>query len=662
MGREAEPAAEEERHHLHQQQLLRRRRRLFAAEERSFRMDLRSPAASALRAAVPGALRHFLGSYSDDILVEYIVILICNGKHQYQARDDLEAFLGDDSENFVAWLWGYLSKQAMASAASCDSQHLVGNGSENMKCKKNLLVGEVHCGNAHTVNSKITVPQAYHDHKQLDSAKGRNLTQRCISSTIIASPERLDGDRCIWEDQRHKKSQNAEGYRSFAISQYGVEERTSQMFTQEERHQGEHLGRNPSTRSLPEAVETDNGRVPVSLKRRRNVWDRLGKPIVEDRDLVRETHDIPVQNGIHKKTKLMVVEHEHRQCVDSNAQHDIFDKAHSRKSMYTDANTMPSGEHVGTANRSRLIGRLSFDGGSRFHSDAELGNLQDRDVIRRKPSLSLPAKSIQSQSLNEFPSELNGSTDAVSEPPCNKFRPSKGLASASNRLPPLTMWRNSETEVLHAEHFSSPSQSKTPSSVRDDGTSCRNKPVKEEILDMKLKLKQMELNVLKLRSQQTQINNGKQGALSLGLHANLEEDSDSRTVLVINVHFAATKEALSMHFMKCGTVLKTDILTDAITGRPKGAAYITFADKESIDKAVSLSGTSFLARVLTVMRKANAPAGLLASVQQSGKPPQPWNSPSFQKGSAQKQPSSYHLQWKREQSVMEKSPASCATS
>lgn len=31
------------------------------------------------------------------------MILICNGKHQYQARDDLEAFLGDDSAKFVAW-------------------------------------------------------------------------------------------------------------------------------------------------------------------------------------------------------------------------------------------------------------------------------------------------------------------------------------------------------------------------------------------------------------------------------------------------------------------------------------------------------------------------------------------------------------------------------
>ena len=30
-------------------------------------------------------------------------MLVCNGKHQYQARDDLEAFLGKRSADFVSW-------------------------------------------------------------------------------------------------------------------------------------------------------------------------------------------------------------------------------------------------------------------------------------------------------------------------------------------------------------------------------------------------------------------------------------------------------------------------------------------------------------------------------------------------------------------------------
>ncbi|KAG2565485.1 hypothetical protein PVAP13_7NG036700 [Panicum virgatum] len=493
------------------------------------------------------------------------------------------------------------------------------------------------------VNSKISVPETYHGLHKLDSTTGRNVPLRCISSTVIISPEKLSCDQCIWENQHHKQNgQNAASSRSFS-------ERTTQILLQE------HLGRNASTRWLPEAVGTDDGRVPVSLKRRRNVWDRLGKPVVEDCGLVRQAHGISVQNGVHKMPKLMVAEHEQRYHVISNAQNETDSRKFTNG--YTDVNTLQGHQHARKPNRSRLVGRLSFGEGNVFHGDM-CNSLQDRDVISQKSSLSLPIKSIQSQSLNEFTCDMKDSPAAISEPTCDIFKPSNCHVLASKKLPSLTMQRNSETEVLHCEQVSSPAQSKTH--VHEDGNSCRNKPVKDEILDVKLKLKQMEQDVLKLRSKQAQINNVKQGSLSLGPHANSEEDADSRTIFVRNVHFAATKEALSVHFMKCGTVLKVNILTDAITGHPKGAAYITFADRESIEKAVSLSGTSFLTRVLTVMRKADAPPGFLASVQQAGRPLQPWKSPPLKKVSTPKA-SGYHLQWKRNQSVLEKSPASCAT-
>ena len=243
----------------------------------------------------------------------------------------------------------------------------------------------------------------------------------------------------------------------------------------EELH-AEHLGRNASTRWLPEAVGTDDGRVPVSLKRRRNVWDRLGKPVVEDRVLVRQAHGISVQNGVHKMPKLMVAEHEQRYHVISNAQNETDSRKFTNG--YTDVNTLQGHQHARKPNRSRLVGRLSFGEGNVFHGDM-CNNLQDRDVISQKSSLSLPIKSIQSQSLNEFTCDMKDSPAAVSEPTCNIFKPSKGHVLASKKLPSLTMQRNSETEVLHREQVSSPAQSKTPSSVHEDGNSCRNKPVKE---------------------------------------------------------------------------------------------------------------------------------------------------------------------------------------
>ncbi|KAM3386405.1 hypothetical protein ACQJBY_009789 [Aegilops geniculata] len=635
------------------EQLQRRLRRVFAAEERSFRMDRRSPAAADLRSAVADVLPRFLGNYSDETLAEYIVILVCNGKHQYQARDDLEAFLGDDSAKFVTWLWGYLSKTAVALADDSSVQHRLENESQDRNDKKNLLVTKTQPGEAHIVNSNILVPQEHNGLHKLDLTKGQNVAQRRISSTVTISPKMVAGDECYREGQHQKKDWSSTGGRSSSMRQSGVTAKTEHTLMQEEPHD-EHLGGNSSTRCLPVAVGTDDGEVPESMRRPRNVWDRLGKPAMEDQGLATEADNMHVENIMHKKAKLMVSEHERRCRFNSSTEGDLFDRANSGNfsSSYPDVNTAHAHEPGEKSNRSRLTGRLNF-------GDVERNRHQVRDVISQKSTSTPPVKSFGSQSLNEFTSKVKSLPASASEP-ARHANSLKGHVSASDKLSQLNMRLNSGTDVLQSQQISSPAQSKSGSSVREDGGNYSNKPVKDEMLDVKLKLKQVELDMLKLRSKQAQINNGKQGALPSGPHSNLEEDADARTVLVTNVHFAATKEALSTHFMKCGTVLKLNMLTDAITGHPKGAAFVTFADKESIGRALSLSGTSFYSRVLTVMWKAEAPPGFLASIQQIGRP-LPWNSPPFQKGVSPKQSSGHHLQWKREQSAMENSPANCPT-
>ncbi|XP_016649466.1 PREDICTED: embryonic polyadenylate-binding protein 2-B-like isoform X2 [Prunus mume] len=73
---------------------------------------------------------------------------------------------------------------------------------------------------------------------------------------------------------------------------------------------------------------------------------------------------------------------------------------------------------------------------------------------------------------------------------------------------------------------------------------------------------------------------------------------DSRTVLVTNIRFKATKEALSLFFANCGGVVNVVMLTDILTANRQGAAYVTFANEESVDKAVALSGTTFYSRTV----------------------------------------------------------------
>lgn len=222
------------------------------------------------------------------------------------------------------------------------------------------------------------------------------------------------------------------------------------------------------------AVGTDDGKVLEPMKRRGNVWDRLGKPAIEDRGLARETDDMRVQNGVNKKAKLMAAEHEQSYCVNSSTDGDLFYKANSRQfsNSYPYVNRVQAHELVEKPNRSRLIGRINF-------GDVERNHLQVRDVSRQKFSSTLPVKNVQSQNLNEFISEVKSSPTAVSEPACHVSKASKGHVSAPSKLSQLTTLRNSETEVLQSQQISSPAQSKTGSSVREDGDNCSNKPVKD---------------------------------------------------------------------------------------------------------------------------------------------------------------------------------------
>lgn len=74
----------------------------------TFSLDVSSAGAASLRHTVMMKLSEFMGSYTDEVLAEYVVVLVGHGKQRAQAIKDLEAFLGDQSEGFVTWLWEHL--------------------------------------------------------------------------------------------------------------------------------------------------------------------------------------------------------------------------------------------------------------------------------------------------------------------------------------------------------------------------------------------------------------------------------------------------------------------------------------------------------------------------------------------------------------------------
>ncbi|KAI3648700.1 hypothetical protein MP228_006554 [Amoeboaphelidium protococcarum] len=82
-----------------------------------------------------------------------------------------------------------------------------------------------------------------------------------------------------------------------------------------------------------------------------------------------------------------------------------------------------------------------------------------------------------------------------------------------------------------------------------------------------------------------------------------QEEIDKRSIYVGNVDYETAAEELQAHFQDCGAINRVTILADKFTGRPKGHAYVEFADAKSVENALILSGTLFRNRMLQVTAK-----------------------------------------------------------
>ncbi len=60
-------------------------------------------AAAQLRVAVTAKLGSMIGSETDEVLVDYVVVMLSHGRSSGLMVQDLDAFLGSKAQDFVAW-------------------------------------------------------------------------------------------------------------------------------------------------------------------------------------------------------------------------------------------------------------------------------------------------------------------------------------------------------------------------------------------------------------------------------------------------------------------------------------------------------------------------------------------------------------------------------
>ncbi|XP_020208664.1 uncharacterized protein LOC109793602 isoform X2 [Cajanus cajan] len=579
-------------------------------DNRLIKANFTADGAAKLKECVMQKLKEFMGEYTDDTLVEYVIVLLRNGKRKEQARKDLYVFLRDHSDSFVTWLWDHLDihldsyvqpealldeapKRKVISSevqAGGDDSQLLNSQSEKGKSSKpsrsrhnkdwkGLMRSEAEppplirssmVDNAHL--EEKAQPEVNHGTRSLSPkppvqrkrsrADEQQRTKRDVISQVnIAAPRRL---------------------LQFAVRDAVATSRTSNLGMSVE----------PSLKRLRSVVSTSAGDSSlVERPQRTQLASRVANPMATVIKAVAEAAEDVVKSKpsgsvFDRLGRGMDTSEDNRQLEDSyqnEEQNHLFYPQRTDYNGQYAANTTMMGDETGYPSDS-------------ISDNEELDDINVMDCrVSGAPQIS--------------PSVGNRGNDLLM------------YSIAKNVDDSLHLKRNREQEQLTASPSSShkivnfsvnintwkPPQHQEPREVAELDGNKNFYNVRDTRSNMRL-VKE-NANTLKANpALEVQKESSKAHLIASGSNAAGRplEDVDSRTIFVSNVHFAATKDGLSRHFNRFGEVLKVIIVTDAATGQPKGAAYVEFMRKEAADNALSLDGTSFMSRILKVVKKSAA--------------------------------------------------------
>lgn len=88
-----------------------------------------------------------------------------------------------------------------------------------------------------------------------------------------------------------------------------------------------------------------------------------------------------------------------------------------------------------------------------------------------------------------------------------------------------------------------------------------------------------------------------------------ELDRVERTVHVGNLHFDIQPHQIELYFSKVGPVERVKIVIQPVTRRPCGYAFVTFKDKESVQKAIDTLHRDVLWQRTLLVSRQNIPSG-----------------------------------------------------
>uniref|UniRef100_A0A2N9J6N8 RRM domain-containing protein n=1 Tax=Fagus sylvatica TaxID=28930 RepID=A0A2N9J6N8_FAGSY len=471
----------------------------------SFKINRKSEAASVVKSSISSKLPDFLSDYSDEVLAEYITVLVCNGKDQYQARDDLEAFLGERTADFVSWLWGLLFNHARHS------------NSDIIASSDPIYVASVTSKNDHDHAHPFSLTK----NDEVINAGQESIQSRNKSNTKVVNCESNPLPNKLLQPKSDKTPS------------------TQLKSSPSENAHPRHISATATSLSAQHAGVVSHSH--HYDRPRGSVWDRLGKPC-DDAYEGSKIVDVSGVGFVKQDEQIL------------NSRPSIFRVSNGEQNR-TITGEFTSGklEHVvGTKSEPHVVSNIKR---KRHFGEIKAGLGADSVPMVGERNVNLQCR----ENSQDFKKSNLTKDSKITTP---NLAPEKGVGLVENEVTVIGRYAFFYLHKFYADY---------EVFLQIDGSSRL-----------------------------------------------LEDDSESRTVLVTNVHFAATKEALSSYFDKCGVVVNLEILIDKATAQPKGSASVTFASKDSVDKALELSGTTFFSRTIKVLRKVEAAASTTGPAQLAG--------------------------------------------
>lgn len=642
-------------------------------EDRTFRVNFTAEGFAKLRERVKEKLKEFMGDYTDDTLVEYVIVLLKNGRRKEEARSELNVFLGEDSVSFVAWLWDHLgsnidlyvqqndadtggakTKPAIAEQAAKKDMHHLDSDADKEKLNKSKSRQQGVSDGHPTLHSSLagSTPTEEGAHRKVGHAK-RSLSPQPEHQRKRSRPE---------ERQKKRESIHQPAIAATRrLLQFAVRDAVATS-----RPSNSTLEPSPSLKRLRSVVSTSvedsylqerpqrirsGARAPTALatairavaeaakdvtkvKSSTNVFDRLGRAT--------DVRDPSIQYE------------ESRQAVAEEVQDRSFADANEGYSTYLHRSDY-SGNHSG---KSILHDDavVLYDSASDEEADRGSSAVNRRALDASRTGA--PVKNIGENPLIVEHGVAYHADDILDKSQKDQDRPAFSLGAPHQAM----------NVPLNVNTWKSPQYQEARQSLEiENRRSAQSNEGLAEKPDMPLTKESTNpiavTNGVVKPYAHTHQESQRTASINQGLYSTgpPTEDADSRTIFINNVHFAATKDSLSRHFNKFGEVLKVVILTDAATGQPKGSAYVEFLRKESAENALSLDGTSFMSRILKVVRKSSATPeaasatvwprvarGSPFAVSRFGRVPFPRGIPTLYRSRLPIRPGARSMQWKRD--------------